>query len=81
MGKIEALNGVDDEMLRVIQKVERESLRVNKNDFFFLVDRYNEYNTSGYTYRDVEICGDCRNYVMKFWKNVVLQWKKTKPSK
>ena len=78
MGKIEALKGVDDEMLRTVQRIERNTLNVNKNDIFYLVDRFNECNTAAYTYRDVTVCGDCRNHVLKFWKNVIVEWKKTK---
>jgi len=78
MGKIEALKTVDDDMLRTIQRIERNTLNVNKNDIFYLVDRFNDCNTSAYTYRDVTVCSDCRRHVLKFWQNVVVEWKKTK---
>ena len=81
MGKIEALKQVDDEILRTVQRIERNTLRVNKADVYYLVDRYNQCNTSGYTYKEVDVCNDCRSYVLRFWQNVVIEWRKTKPTK
>ena len=81
MGKIEALKEVDDEILRAVQRIERNTLNPNKNDIFYLMDRYNDCNTSGYTKREVTVCADCRRYLFKFWQNVIIQWKKTKPFK
>lgn len=78
MGKIEALNAVDDEILRAVQRVERNTMSPSRTDILFLMEKYNENNTSGYTERDVTVCPDCRRHVFKFWQNVILQWKKTK---
>ena len=81
MGKIDALKIVDDEILRTMQRVERNTLRPSGTDILYLMDRYNECNTSNYTQREVTACGDCRRHIFKFWQNVIIEWKKTKPSK
>jgi hypothetical protein len=81
MGKIEALNEVDDELLRTIDKIERNTLSVNKTDLYYLAERFNQCNTAQFTRRELDVCGDCRSNLLNFWRNVVLTWKKTKPSK
>lgn len=81
VSKIDALKIVDEDILRAVQRIERNTLNPNKNDIFYLMERYNECNTSGYTKREVTVCADCRRYLFKFWQNVIIEWKKTKPCK
>ena len=81
MSKIDALKGLDDEILRAVSRVQRNTMNPSKADIMYLRERYNEFNTSGYTEREISVCADCRRYLFKFWQNVILEWKKTKPSK
>jgi len=81
VSKIDALKIIDEDILRAVQRIERNTLNPNKNDIFYLMERYNECNTSGYTKREVTVCADCRRYLFKFWQNVIIEWKKTKPYK
>lgn len=78
MGKIEALKNITPEIVKTVERIEKNTLSPNKNDVLYLVDRFNECNTSAYTHRDVTVCADCRRHVFKFWQNVVIEWKKTK---
>lgn len=75
MGKIEALKNVTPQIVEIIERNENK-MNISKPDLHFLVDRYNENNTSEYKYRDVDVCGDCRQAVFRFWKFVVEEWKK-----
>lgn len=71
MGKIEALKIVNQEIIDAVRRIEQNTLRPNREDIFFLTDKYNECNTSHYTHKEVATCGDCRRYMFEFWKNVV----------
>ena len=75
MGKIEALKNITPEIIEVVER-NLTKMAISNTDLHFLVDRYNENNTSNYKYRDVDVCSDCRQHVFKFWKFVVEEWKK-----
>ena len=81
MGKIESLKIVDNEIIETVERLEQNKLNPSKKDLLFLMKKYNESNTSGYTEREVTVCADCRRYIFKFWQNTIIEWRKRKQSK
>jgi len=76
MGKIEAINSMTNEIVETIERMNKSTMNVNRKDLYFLVDKFNEVNTTNYKYKDVEVCSDCRRHVYDFWRYAVEQWKK-----
>ena len=81
MGKIQAIEAVNDEIIQCFERIEARQMNPSRSDLYFLTDKYNECNTNSYTHRQIDVCGDCRTYIFKFWNNVIIEWRKANISK
>ena len=81
MSRAKAIAKVNDEIIECFNRIEANQMNPSRKDLLFLTDQYNEISTSYYTHRQINVCGDCRTYIFKFWKNVIIEWRKVNISK
>lgn len=74
MSKIEALKIVDEKIIETVNRIHNNKMNIRMIDLFYLRDRYSEISTDNYTDRMLSGCSDCRQYIYKFWYNVVDKW-------